>query len=216
MLVSPSLLAADFGNLQAEMAWFNQSQADMLHLDLMDGVFVPNLSFGFPVVEALTKICTKPLDVHLMVVNPENYLARVAKLPGVCYFNFHYEATREPAILLERVRQLGLPTAITISPDTPTEVLHPLVPQLDMVLVMSVYPGFGGQKFIPATLDRVRQLRQMAKEADRQLLIEIDGGVNGQTGALLAEAGADILVAGSYVFGSDRPADVVTSLKQLG
>ncbi len=197
------------------MAWFNESDADMLHLDLMDGVFVPNLSFGFPVVEAVARLCKKPLDVHLMVVHPENYLARVAKLPGVGYFNFHYEATEEPAVLLERVRQLGLPTAITISPDTPTEVLRPLIPQLDMVLVMSVYPGFGGQKFIPATLDRVRQLRQMALEAEKDLLIEIDGGVNGQTGAQLAEAGADILVAGSYVFGSEHPAAVVDSLKRL-
>ncbi len=215
MLVSPSLLSADFGNLEREMQWFNQSEADFLHLDLMDGVFVPNLSFGFPVMEGVAPLCRKPLDVHLMVVNPESYLDRVAKIPGVRYFNFHYEATKNPVALLQLVRQKGFPTAITISPDTPVDVLRPLVPLLDMVLIMSVYPGFGGQKFIPAAVQRVCRLREMADEADHPLLIEVDGGVNETTGKMLAEAGADILVAGSYVFRAENPAEKVALLKSL-
>ncbi len=215
MLVSPSLLAADFGNLEREMQWFNRSEADFLHLDLMDGVFVPNLSYGFPVLEAVARLCSKPLDAHLMVQRPEDYLDRMLKLKGIRYFNFHYEATTHPQALLERVRQAGLPTAITISPDTPVAVLRPLLPQLDMVLIMGVYPGFGGQKFIPATVERVQELKAMAQELQQQLAIEVDGGVNHETSTLLAQAGATMLVAGSYVFGAADPAGRVAELKAL-
>ncbi len=215
MLVSPSLLSADFGNLEREMQWFNQSEADMLHLDIMDGVFVPNLSFGFPVMEAVARLCRKPLDVHLMVVNPENYFERVLKLQGVRYFNFHYEATDNPQALLERVRQAGLPTAITISPDTPVEVLRPLLPMLDMVLIMSVYPGFGGQKFITASLQRVQELKTMAQELGKTLDIEMDGGVNRETSVQLAQVGATMLVAGSYVFGAADPAACIAEMRTL-
>ncbi len=215
MLVSPSLLSADFGNLEREMQWFNQSEADMLHLDIMDGVFVPNLSFGFPVMEAVARLCRKPLDVHLMVVNPENYFERVLKLKGVRYFNFHYEATENPQALIERVRQAGLPAAITISPDTPVEVLRPLLPMLDMVLIMSVYPGFGGQKFISASLERVQELKRMAQELGKMLDIEVDGGVNRETSVQLAQVGATMLVAGSYVFGATDPAACIAKMKTL-
>lgn len=215
MLVSPSLLSANFGNLEREMQWFNQSQADFLHLDLMDGVFVPNLSFGFAVMEGVASLCRRPLDVHLMVVNPESYLDRVAKIPGVRYFNFHYEATKTPVALLQLVRQKGFPTAITISPDTPVEALRPLIPLLDMALIMSVYPGFGGQKFIEASVQRVKQLREMRDELNPQMLIEVDGGVNETTGRQLADVGADILVAGSYVFRAEDPSEKVALLKAL-
>ena len=215
MLVSPSLLSANFGNLEREMQWFNQSQADFLHLDLMDGVFGPNLSFGFAVMEGVAPLCRRPLDVHLMVVNPESYLDRVAKIPGVRYFNFHYEATKTPVALLQLVRQKGFPTAITISPDTPVEALRPLIPLLDMALIMSVYPGFGGQKFIEASVQRVKQLREMRDELNPQMLIEVDGGVNETTGRQLADVGADILVAGSYVFRAEDPSEKVALLKAL-
>ncbi len=215
MLVSPSLLAADFGNLEREMQWFNRSEADLLHLDVMDGVFVPNLSFGFPVLKAVAPLCQKPLDVHLMVVNPETYLDRVAALPGVRYFNFHYEATTQPLDLIHRVRALGIGTAITLKPATPVDVLTPLLPELDLILLMSVEPGFGGQAFIPETLDKARQLRQDIIRTGSHALIEVDGGVNRTTGPQCAEAGIDVLVAGSFVFGAEDPIAAVSQLKAL-
>ncbi len=215
MLTSPSLLAADFGNLEREMQWFNRSDADLLHLDVMDGVFVPNLSFGFPVLKAVARLCRKPLDVHLMVINPEKYLDRVAELPGVRYFNFHYEACDQPLALMEEVRAKGLSTAITLKPATPVDVLVPLLPHLDLVLLMSVEPGFGGQAFIPGTLDKARQLRRLIRQTGSHALLEVDGGVNQSTGKQCSEAGIDILVAGSFVFGAPDPIAAVSLLKAM-
>lgn len=214
MLVAPSLLAADFGNLEREMEWFNRSNADQLHLDVMDGVFVPNISFGFPVLAHVARLCKKPLDVHLMIVEPQKFINEVARL-GARYMNIHYEAVTHHHRVLQQIREAGMKPAITLCPSTHVSVLEDIITDVDMVLLMSVNPGFGGQKFIPQTLDKVRKLRQMIDAAGCQTLIEIDGGVNMETGKQLAEVGADVLVAGSFVFGSDNPMARIDSLKAL-
>ena len=214
MLVAPSLLAADFSNLSREMAWFNQSQADMLHLDVMDGVFVPNISFGFPVLKHVANICQKPLDVHLMIVEPQKFIKQVADL-GARYMNIHYEAVTHHHRVIQQIREAGMKPAITLCPSTPVVLLRDIIREVDMVLLMSVNPGFGGQKFIPQTLQKVEELRQLIRETGSSALIEIDGGVNQETGAQLAKAGADVLVAGSYVFGATNPNLAIETLKQL-
>lgn len=214
MLVAPSLLSADFGNLEREMAWFNDSRADMLHLDVMDGVFVPNISFGFPVLRHVARLCRKPLDVHLMIVEPQKFIPEVAAL-GARYMNVHFEALTHHHRVIQQIREAGLKPAVTLCPSTPVRMLQDIIFELDMVLLMSVNPGFGGQQFIPHTLRRVDELRRLIGETGSKALIEIDGGVNLQTGRQLAEAGADILVAGSYVFGANNPAAAVDALKTL-
>lgn len=212
MLVSPSLLAADFSNLGKDIEIINNSEADMLHLDVMDGVFVPNISFGFPVMEAVAEVCTKPLDVHLMIVEPEKWISQVRAL-GADIMNIHQEACTHLYSTVCHIREAGMKAGVTLCPATPVSVLEDIITELDMVLLMSVEPGFGGQKFIPHTLEKVRRLRELIDKTGSKVLIEIDGGVNQKTGSELARAGADILVAGSYVFKAPSPAEAIATLK---
>ncbi len=214
MLVSPSMLAADFTNLGKDIEMINNSDADMLHLDVMDGVFVPNISFGFPVLKQVSEICRKPLDVHLMIVEPEKWISQVRDI-GADMMNIHQEACLHLYSTISHIHEAGMKAGVTLCPATPVSTLTDIISDLDMVLLMSVEPGFGGQKFIPHTLEKVRQLRKLISESGSRALIEIDGGVNAKTAPKLAEAGADILVAGSYVFGSDNPQQAISSLKAL-
>ena len=214
MLVSPSLLSADFGNLQADVQRMNNTEADMLHIDIMDGVFVPNISMGFPVLKAIQKHATKPLDVHLMIVEPQKYISQVRDC-GAEIMNIHQEACIHLHRTVQEIKAAGMKAAVTLNPSTPVETLTDIVAELDMVLLMSVNPGFGGQKFIPNTLNKVARLRKLIKETGSTALIEIDGGVNLETGRQLADAGADILVAGSFVFNAPDPAAVIKELKNL-
>ncbi|MBD5357049.1 MAG: ribulose-phosphate 3-epimerase [Bacteroides sp.] len=214
MKVSPSLLSANFANLTPDIEMLNNSEADYLHLDVMDGVFVPNISFGFPVLKAVSKICEKPLDVHLMIIEPEKWISQVRDL-GAEYMNVHQEACLHLHSTVSRIHDAGMKAAVTLNPSTPVSLLSDIITDVDMVLLMSVNPGFGGQKFIANTLKKVRELRQLIAESGSQALIEIDGGVNAQTGKQLAEVGADILVAGSYVFGASNPEERINLLKNL-
>ena len=214
MLVSPSMLAADFTNLGKDIEMINNSDADMLHLDVMDGVFVPNISFGFPILKQVSAICRKPLDVHLMIVEPEKWISQVRDI-GADMMNIHQEACLHLYSTNTHIHEAGMKAGVTLCPATPVSTLTDIISDLDMVLLMSVEPGFGGQKFIPHTLEKVRQLRKLISESGSRALIEIDGGVNAKTAPLLAEAGADILVAGSYVFGSDNPQQAISTLKSL-
>ena len=214
MLVSPSLLSADFGNLNREVEMLNRSNADMIHLDVMDGVFVPNISFGFPVIEAIGKKAEKPLDVHLMIVKPENYIERLRDA-GVSIMNIHQEACLHLDRTVNAIKKAGMKVAVTLNPSTPVVMLEDIITDLDMVLLMSVNPGFGGQKFIANAIEKTRRLKELIKRTGSQALIEIDGGVNDITGRELSEAGADVLVAGNYIFGSDNPTEAINRLKSL-
>ncbi|MDE7461655.1 MAG: ribulose-phosphate 3-epimerase [Muribaculaceae bacterium] len=214
MKVSPSLLSADFANLSKDIDMINSSECDLLHLDVMDGVFVPNISFGFPVMKAVSKICQKPLDVHLMIVEPQNWMSQVRDLNAE-YMVFHQEACTHIHRTVQAIHAAGMKAGVSLCPATPICTLEDIIGDLDQVLLMSVNPGFGGQPFIPHVVEKVRRLRRMIDESGSQALINVDGGVNASTGALLAEAGADIVVAGSYVFGAEDPHAAINSLKIL-
>lgn len=214
MQVSPSLLSADFANLRKDIEMLNRSEADMMHLDVMDGVFVPNISFGFPVIEAIGRYAEKPLDVHLMIVNPQNYISQTRDC-GAAIMNVHQEACVHLNRTIQAIKNAGMKAAVTLNPSTPVIMLEDVIQDLDMVLLMSVNPGFGGQKFIERTLDKVKSLKRLIEASGSKALIEVDGGVNAHTGRLLAEAGADILVAGSYIFAAPSPEDAISTLKSL-
>ena len=213
-IISPSLLSANFANLQEDIEMINRSEADWLHMDIMDGVFVPNISFGFPVLESVAKICQKPLDVHYMIVKPERYISRTAAL-GAMMMNVHYEACTHLHRTVQEIHNAGMKAAVTLNPATPVSVLEDIIGDVEMVLLMSVNPGFGGQKFIENTIKKVKRLRRMIDESGSKTLIEIDGGVQGETAPRLVAAGADVLVSGSYVFKAKDPIETIRQLKQL-
>ena len=213
-MVSPSLLSADFGNLQRDVEMLNQSECDWFHLDVMDGVFVPNISFGFPVMQAMAEHAQKPLDVHLMIVQPEKFVKEVKAL-GAKVMNVHYEACTHLHRVVQQIKAEGMLAGVTLNPHTPVSVLEEILPDLDLVMLMSVNPGFGGQRFIEHSLDKTKRLRDLVERTGSEALIEIDGGVNRETGKLLVDAGADVLVAGSAVFGAKDPAEEIKFLRSL-
>lgn len=213
-IVSPSLLAADFLHLDSEIDMINRSEAEWLHLDVMDGVFVPNISFGFPVIKAVAKKCTKALDVHFMIEHPEQYIAQTAQL-GAMMMNVHYEACRHLHRTVQEIHDAGMKAGVTLNPSTPVCMLEDIIRDVDMVLLMGVNPGFGGQKFIAHTLDKVAQLRALISRCESDALIEVDGGVNAKTARPLVDAGTDVLVSGSYVFSADSPEQVIHELRSL-
>ena len=213
-LISPSLLSANFIDLKTDIEMINNSEADWLHLDIMDGVFVPNISFGFPVINAIAKICKKPLDVHLMIVHPENYIKQVAAT-GAMMMNVHYEACLHLHRTVQEIHNAGMKAGVTLNPSTPISVLEDIICDVDMVLLMSVNPGFGGQKFIPNTTAKLKRLRKLIDESGSKAIIQIDGGVTDVTAPPLVEAGADCLVSGSYIFKQADPIAIIKGLKKV-
>lgn len=214
MLLSPSILSADFCHLGQDIEMLNCSEADWVHIDIMDGVFVPNISFGFPVLKHVAKVSQKPLDVHLMIVQPEKFIQEVRNL-GAFIMNVHYEVCTHLHRVIQQIRDAGMQPAVTLNPATPVQLVRDILPDVYMVLLMGVNPGFGGQKFIPHTVEKVRELRDLINETGSRALIEVDGGVNMQTGARLIEAGADVLVAGNAVFSANDPQEAIRQLKSL-
>ncbi|GGZ17375.1 ribulose-phosphate 3-epimerase [Echinicola pacifica] len=214
ILVSPSVLAADFANLQSEITMLNESSADFIHVDIMDGVFVPNISFGLPVVEAIHRHARKPLDVHLMIVNPDQYFQQFQKA-GAETITVHLEACPHLHRSIQAIHELGCKAGVALNPHSSVQLLRNIIRDIDQVIVMSVNPGFGGQKFIEHTYEKVRELKAIITATGSRAKIEIDGGVNLETGHKLKEAGADILVAGSFVFGADDPKDIINKLREV-
>lgn len=213
-LVSPSLLAANFIDLRSDVDMINRSEADWLHMDIMDGVFVPNISFGFPVLEAVAKVCTKPLDVHFMIVHPEQYIQQTAKI-GAMMMNVHYEACKHLHRTVQEIHSAGMKAGVTLNPSTPVSVLEDIINDVDMVLLMSVNPGFGGQTFIENTIAKVQRLKELILRSGSKALIEVDGGVQEETAPQLVNAGVDVLVSGSYVFKAADPFQKIKELKAL-
>lgn len=211
-LIAPSLLAADFSNLGRDIEMINNSEADWFHLDIMDGVFVPNISFGLPVIEAVKKMARKPLDVHLMIVQPERYI-ETFKNAGANLLNVHYEASTHLHRTIESIHKFGMKAGVTLNPHTPVSVLEEIIPMLDLVLIMSVNPGFGGQSFIPGSIDKIKRLKELILKKNSKALIEVDGGVDNSNAATLVKVGVDVLVSGSYIFKSADPIATIKSLK---
>ncbi len=213
-LIAPSLLSANFLNLKNDVEMLNRSEADWLHLDIMDGVFVPNISFGFPVINTLKEVTNKPLDVHLMIVQPEKFVSQIADA-GVYMMNVHYEACTHLHRVVQEIKKHGMKAGVTLNPHTPVSLLEDIIDELDMVLLMSVNPGFGGQKFIGNAVRKVERLKEMILKRNLSTLIEVDGGVNMETGKTLIDVGADILVAGSFIFSSENPIETIHQLKNM-
>ncbi len=213
-LVAPSILSADFGNLQRDIEMINESEADWIHIDVMDGVFVPNISFGIPIMQAVKPIAKKPLDVHLMIVNPDNFIEPFHEAGANC-INVHYEACNHLHRTIDKIKSLEMIAAVTLNPHTPVHLLEEIIADLDMVLIMSVNPGYGGQSFIKNSLDKVRRLKELILRKNAKTLIEIDGGVALDNASDILEAGVDVLVAGNTVFGSENPPETIMKLKQL-
>jgi len=213
-LIAPSVLSCDFANIQRDVEMINNSNADWFHVDVMDGVFVPNISFGFPVIKAINKHANKPLDVHLMIMNPDQYIEDFAK-SGADILTVHYEACTHLHRTIQSIKSHGMKAGVALNPHTNVDVLANIIEDIDLVLIMSVNPGFGGQKFIANTVRNVKQTKALIIEKGSNALIEVDGGVNLETGAQLIEAGADVLVAGSFVFNSNNPTETIADLKQI-
>lgn len=213
-LIAPSMLSANFGNLASDIEMVNNSEADLFHLDIMDGLFVPNISYGFPVVKAISELAKKPMDAHLMIVDPDRYIERFAK-EGVKYLSVHIEACTHLHRTIQNIKECGMKAGVALNPHTPAYMIKEIIADTDFVLVMSVNPGFGGQSFIASSLNKIREIRHMASKTAPNLLIEVDGGVSKENAPLLVEAGADILVAGNSIFSKSSPAEAIKELKQL-